>query len=66
MPLSEQEDKIINKAYALGIAVGRYNRYCLHRGNADFEQSEATERFKIMIVMLKDLKNYCVNCGSDN
>ncbi len=66
MKLTTEEDKIIQKAIACQWASEKFNRYCLYRGrDKNFTEEEAERLFKLLKGFIKDLKNYCVNCGSD-
>jgi hypothetical protein len=66
MKLTEEETKITQKAFGVSLANERFNRYELYRGKENFNEAGSKKRFDILKTVIKDLKNYCVNCGSDN
>jgi hypothetical protein len=66
MRLTDEQERIVQKSFAVGVASERFNRYMLHINDADFEKVEAERRFNLIVAMIKDLKNFCVLCGSDN
>ena len=64
--LSADEEKILQKSFSVQVASQRFHRYEHMRGlDSNFEDKESYRRFKILRALISELRNYCVNCGSE-
>jgi hypothetical protein len=59
MGLTDFEDRVVQRAFAVSLASERFNRYELYRGKQDFEEKESLKRFKTLKRMIEELKVYC-------